>query len=129
MSFSYSFRPDEVYSSRWKLVFNESTVLFQRKSTSTNVTTEWEIYTKPLPCFCILVNPEIEHVCTYRGRWREGVIHLRCYHDCWLKCRYEGYMFSGNVCSENTSQNSMIWGSHHQVTSPPISQQLPFYLS
>ena len=35
LSFSYSFRPDEVYSSRWKLVFNESTVLFQRKSTST----------------------------------------------------------------------------------------------
>ena len=45
MSFSYSFRPDEVYSSRWKLVFNESTVLFQRKSTTSNVTTEWEIYT------------------------------------------------------------------------------------
>ena len=31
---------------RWKLVFNDSTVLFQRKSTSSNVTTEWEIYTK-----------------------------------------------------------------------------------
>ena len=39
-------RSDEVYSSRWKLVFNESTVLFQRKSTTSNVTTEWEIYTK-----------------------------------------------------------------------------------
>ena len=26
---------DEVHSSGWKLVFNESTVLFQRKSTST----------------------------------------------------------------------------------------------
>ena len=38
LSFSYSFRPDEVYSSRWKLVFNESTVLFQRKPTSSNVT-------------------------------------------------------------------------------------------
>ena len=37
LPFSYSFRPDEVYSSRWKLVFNESTVLFQRKSTSTNI--------------------------------------------------------------------------------------------
>ena len=35
LSLSYSFRPDEVYSSRWKLVFNESTVLFQRKLTST----------------------------------------------------------------------------------------------
>ena len=46
MSFSYSFRPDEVYSSRWKLVFNESTVLFQRKSTSIIATKEWEIYIK-----------------------------------------------------------------------------------
>ena len=44
LSFSYSFRPDEVYSSRWKLVFNESTVLFQRKLSSTIATTEWEIY-------------------------------------------------------------------------------------
>ena len=53
LSFSYSFRPDEVYSSRWKLVFNESTVLFHRKSTSSNVTTEWEIYTNS-PTFYIL---------------------------------------------------------------------------
>ena len=44
LSFSYSFRPDEVHSSGWKLVFHESTVLFQRKSTSTITTTEWEIY-------------------------------------------------------------------------------------
>ena len=35
LSFSYSFRPDEVHSSEWKLVFNESTVLLQGKSTST----------------------------------------------------------------------------------------------
>ena len=50
MSFTYSFRPDEVHSSGWKLVFNESTVLFQRKSTSTITTTEWEIYIKWYVC-------------------------------------------------------------------------------
>ena len=44
LPFSFSFRPDEVHSSGWKLVFNELTVLFQRKSTSTITTTEWEIY-------------------------------------------------------------------------------------
>ena len=46
LSFSYPFRPDEVHSSGWKLVFNESTVLFLRKSTSTITTTEWETYIK-----------------------------------------------------------------------------------
>ena len=54
LSFSYSFRPDEVYSSSWKLVFDESTVLFQRKSTSTKKKRLFTIS----PCFAYLSRAE-----------------------------------------------------------------------
>ena len=71
LSFSYSFRRDEVCSSGWKLVFNESTVLFQRKSTSTITTTEWEIYISPWEDFtwCDRTWQQMERQCFWMILW------------------------------------------------------------